>query len=93
MGLDKAARCKQNAFEIQLDVSEIYFRCNLNVFNHRPRQGSWVQTKCVWKYLDVSDMHLDVSDIHLKISLNSYAHKLYKPRRVKELWTRQPFKD
>ena len=24
--LDKAAGCKQNAFEIHLDVSEIYFR-------------------------------------------------------------------
>ena len=42
MGLDKAADCKQNAFEIHLDVSEIYFRCNLNVFSHRCRQGSWV---------------------------------------------------
>ena len=32
MGLVKAAWCKQNAFEIHLDVSEIYFRCNLNEF-------------------------------------------------------------
>ena len=30
-GLDLPAGCKQNAFEIHLDVSEIYFRCNLNV--------------------------------------------------------------
>ena len=42
IGLDLQAGCKQNAFEIHLDVSEIYFRCNLDVFNHRPRQGSWV---------------------------------------------------
>ena len=47
------------------------------------------------KHLDVSEMHLDVYDIHLKIALNSHAHYLFKPRRVKELWTRQtvPFKD
>ena len=44
VGLDKAAGCKQNAFE----------------------------------------KHLDVSDIHLKLALNSHAHKLYKPRWVKE---------
>ena len=49
MGLDKAAGCKQNAFEIHLDVSEIYFRCNLNAFNHWPRQSSWLETKCVCK--------------------------------------------
>ena len=42
MGLDKAAGCKENAFEIHLDVSQIYFSCNLNVFNHRPRQASWL---------------------------------------------------
>ena len=36
------AGCKQNAFEIHLDVCEIYFRCNLNVCNHRPTQGIWV---------------------------------------------------
>ena len=52
VGLDKASRCKQNAFE----------------------------------------NHLDVSDIRLKIALNSDVQKLYKPRWVKELWTRQPFK-
>ena len=40
IGLDLKAGCKQNAFEIYLDVLEIYldvleiyFRCNLNVFN------------------------------------------------------------
>ena len=44
MGLDKAAGCKQNAFEINLDVSEIHFRCNLNVF--------WT------KQLGVNKMHL-----------------------------------
>ena len=53
MGLDKAAGCKQNAFEI----------------------------------------YLDLSDIHLKVALNSHAHKLYKPRWAKKLWTRQLFKD
>ena len=42
MGGDKAAVCKQNAFKIHSDVSETYFRCNLNVFNHRPRQSRWV---------------------------------------------------
>ena len=36
MGLDKAAGCKQNASEIQLSVSEIYFRCNLNALVHGP---------------------------------------------------------
>ena len=36
MGLDKAAWYKQNAFEIHLDVSETYSRCNLNVFIHGP---------------------------------------------------------
>ena len=40
MGLDKAAGCEQNAFEIHLNVCKIYFRCNLNVFNHRARQSS-----------------------------------------------------
>ena len=40
LGLDLPAECKQNSFDIHLDVSEIYFRCNLNVFNHRPRQSS-----------------------------------------------------
>ena len=39
------------------------------------------------KHLDVSDMHLNVSEIHLKTDSNSHAHKLYKPRWVKELWT------
>ena len=29
MGLDRATWCKQNAFEIHLDVSKIYFGCNL----------------------------------------------------------------
>ena len=33
IGLDLQAGCKQNAFEIHLDVYEIYFRCNLIVFN------------------------------------------------------------
>ena len=48
MGPDKAADCKQNAFEIHSDVSEIYFRCNLNVLDHRPRQGSCMGVnKCV----------------------------------------------
>ena len=42
MGLDKAAGCKQNALEIHSDVSELYFRCNLNVFIHGPGQSSWV---------------------------------------------------
>ena len=42
IGLDLEAGCKQNAFEIHLDVSEIYFRGNLNVFKHKLRQGSWV---------------------------------------------------
>ena len=37
--------------------------------------------------------HLDVSRVHLKSALNSHAHKLYKPRWVKELWTIKPFKD
>ena len=40
MGLDLSDGCKQNAFEIHSEASEIYFRCNLNVCNHRPRQGS-----------------------------------------------------
>ena len=53
IGLGKAARFKQNAFE----------------------------------------KHLDVSHIRLKFALNSHAHKSYKPRWIKELWTRQPFKD
>ena len=39
------------------------------------------------------EKHLDVSQIHLKFDLNSHAHKLYKPGWVKELWTRQLFKD
>ena len=42
MDIDKAAGCKQNAFEIHLDVPEIYFICNLNVLNQRPRQCSSV---------------------------------------------------
>ena len=33
IGLNLQVGCKQNAFEIHLDVSEIYFRCNFNVFN------------------------------------------------------------
>ena len=33
IGLDLKAGCEQNALEIHLDVFEIYFRCNLNVFN------------------------------------------------------------
>ena len=41
-GLDLQDGCKQNAFEIHLDVSKIYFRRKLNVFNHKPRQGRWV---------------------------------------------------
>ena len=41
--LDKAAGCEQNVFEIRLDVSEIYFKCNLNVFINRPRQGLGVK--------------------------------------------------
>ena len=84
--LDLPPRCKQNASGIQLDVSEIYFRCNSNVFNHRPRQGPGCKQNAFEK-------HLDVSDIHLKIALNSHVHKLYKPRWVKKLWIRQPFKD
>ena len=36
--------------------------------------------------------HLDVSDIHLRTTFNSHAHKLYKPKSVKELWTRKPFR-
>ena len=31
MGVDLQAGFKQTAFEIDLDVFEIYFRCNLNV--------------------------------------------------------------
>ena len=31
MGLDMPAGCKQNAFKIHLDISDIYFKCNLNV--------------------------------------------------------------
>ena len=42
MGLDQAAGCKQNAFQIHLNVFETYFRCNLKVLNHGPRSGSWV---------------------------------------------------
>ena len=42
MDLDLPAGCKQNTSEIHLDVSEIYFRCNLNVFIHGPGQASWV---------------------------------------------------
>ena len=38
------------------------------------------------------EIHLDVY-IPFKIALNSHAHSLYKPRWVKELWTKQPFKD
>ena len=70
MGLDKAADCKQNATETHLDVSEMYFRCNLNVFNHRRRQGSWCKQNAFEK-------HLDVSHIHLKFASNSHARKLY----------------
>ena len=42
MGLDLPAGCNQKSFEIRLDVFEIYFRCNLNVFIHGPGQSSWV---------------------------------------------------
>ena len=37
--------------------------------------------------LNAFEKHLDTFDIHLKIALNSHAHKLYKPRCLKELWT------
>ena len=40
--MDLPSGCKRNAFEIHLDVSETYFRYNLNVFNQMPRQDSWV---------------------------------------------------
>ena len=60
MGLDKAAGCKQNASEIHSDASEIYFQCNLNVLEHRPRQ----EQNAFEKHLDLSSIHLDVSDIH-----------------------------
>ena len=86
MGLDLPAGCKQNAFEIHFVVFEIYFRCNLNVFNHRPRQGRGCNQNAFEK-------HLDVSHIHLKFALNSHAHKLHMSRWVQGLWTRQPFKD
>ena len=35
----------------------------------------------------------NISVIYLKYALSLHAQKLYKPKWVKELWTRQPFKN
>ena len=78
IGVDLQPGCKQNPFEIPLDLSEIYFRCNLNVFNQSLDKAG---------KLNAFEKHLDKFDIHLKIALNSHTHKLYKPRCLKELWT------
>ena len=78
IGLNLPAGCKQNAFEVHLDVSEIYFRCNLNVLIIGLDKAAGCKQNAFEK-------HLDVSHIHLKFALNSHAHKLYEPRWVKEL--------
>ena len=76
LDLDKAAGSEQNAFEIQLNVSEIYFRCNLNHLIIGLDKAAGCKQNAFKKHFDVSDMHLNVSEIHLKTALNSHARKL-----------------
>ena len=83
--MDKAAGCKQKLVQIHLDVSEIYI---LDVTSMYLIIGLDKAAGCKQ---DVFEKHLDVSHRHLKFDINS--HKFYKSRWVKELWTRQPFKN
>ena len=69
MGLDKVAACKQNAFEIHLDVSEIYFSCNLNVL-------SMGLDKAAGCKQNAFEIHLDLSEIYFRRNLNVFNHVL-----------------
>ena len=61
--MDKAAGCKQNAFEIHLDVSKTYFRCNLMyLIIGLDKAAGCKQNAFV--------THFDVFHIYLKFALN-----------------------
>ena len=51
---DNADRYKLDAFEIHLDVSEIYFGCNSNAFIHGLDSVVVLQTESIWIHLNTN---------------------------------------